>query len=105
MPLDWDLRGSDELGYSIFTDIGQFGAVMFEVLTGRRCKFDVFHDWQDAGDSSSWPPRDSPLSTEQLWLGYIIEKCWTEGYSSTEGLVAELERSCQAKVGFNRQEG
>ncbi|KAK7897196.1 hypothetical protein LTR67_005085 [Exophiala xenobiotica] len=28
MPLDWDLQGTDELGFSILTDIGQFGAAM-----------------------------------------------------------------------------
>jgi hypothetical protein len=34
MPLDWDLSGSDELGFSTMTDIGKIGAVMFHIVTG-----------------------------------------------------------------------
>lgn len=44
MPLDWNLDGPDDMGYSISTDIGQFGAVMFEIVTGESCKFDIFQE-------------------------------------------------------------
>ena len=35
MLLDWHLEGDDEDGYSILTDIGQFGTVTFEIVTVR----------------------------------------------------------------------
>lgn len=41
MPPDWDLDGDDDDGYSILTDLGQFGTVMFEIVTGQCCKFDL----------------------------------------------------------------
>ncbi|OAG43174.1 hypothetical protein AYO21_02460 [Fonsecaea monophora] len=44
MPLHWDLQGDDGDGYSILTDIGQFGVIMFEIVTGQRCKFDPVQD-------------------------------------------------------------
>ena len=92
MPLEWDLDGSDELGFSILTDIGQFGAVMLEILTGQRCKFDIFQDWKEAGDSSFWPSRDSLPSTTRIWLGDVIENCWTQGYRSAQDLAADLDK-------------
>ena len=92
MPLDWDLDGPDDLGYSILTDIGQFGAVMFEIVTSESCKFDIMQDWKEAGDPSTWPRRDSLPSTSDIWLGRIIEKCWTQGFRSAKDLAAELDK-------------
>ena len=92
MPLEWDLDGCDDLGFSISTDIGQFGAVMLEIVTGQECKFDIFQDWKEAGDSSAWPSRESLPSTQEIWLGDVVEKCWTQGYESAKDLVAELEK-------------
>jgi hypothetical protein len=42
MSLDWDFSGSDELGFSTMTDIGKIGAVMFHIVTGQECKFDIW---------------------------------------------------------------
>jgi serine/threonine protein kinase len=92
MPLDWDLKGDDEDGYSILTDIGQFGTVMFEIVTGQNCKFDLMQDWNDVGDSMTWPRRDTLPSTSDIWLGHIIEKCWTQELKSANDLAAELEK-------------
>lgn len=39
IPLDWDLNGSDDLGFSIMTDLGQFGAVIFEIITSQKMQF------------------------------------------------------------------
>lgn len=63
MPLDWDLNGSDDLGFSIMTDIGQFGAVMFEIVTGQRCRFNLALGRREPGALYTWPPRDSLPST------------------------------------------
>lgn len=37
MPLHLDMRTVDDNGYSIQTDIGQLGAVFYEIITGERC--------------------------------------------------------------------
>lgn len=91
MPLDWDLDGCDDVGFSILTDIGQFGAAMFEMITGQRCAFDIYQDWNDVGDPTTWPRRDTLPSTGGVWLGSIIEKCWTKGFASAKDLAAELD--------------
>jgi serine/threonine protein kinase len=92
MPLDWSLDGSDDLGCSILTDIGQFGAVIFEIVTGQSCKFDIMQDWKEVEDLPTWPRRDSLPSTSDVWLGHIIEKCWTQGFRSANDLAAELNK-------------
>lgn len=92
MPLDWGQDGCDANGFSIWTDIGQFGAVMFDIITGQRCVFDIYQDWKQVDDPTTWPRRDSLPSTRGVWLGSIIEKCWTKGFVSAQDLVEELER-------------
>lgn len=101
MPLDWNLSGSDVDGFSIMTDIGQFGAVMFELITGQRCGYDLLHDWKDVGDLMSCPPRELLPSTSDVWLGHIINKCWVQGYRSAKDLAVDLEKERQdfAKIG------
>ncbi|EXJ87641.1 serine/threonine protein kinase [Capronia coronata CBS 617.96] len=89
MPLDWDLRGCDDDGYSVMTDLGQLGAVIFEIATGQSCKFDFVQDL--AGDSTSWTHRSSLPLTSAVWLGEVIEKCWTQVFRSAEALATELE--------------
>jgi serine/threonine protein kinase len=89
MPLDWNLEGTDDLGFSILSDIGQFGAVMYEIVTGREYKFVI---WNAAGKSPAWPRRDDLAPTSDIWLGHIIEKCWTRGFRSAEDLAIELDK-------------
>ena len=93
MPLEWDLYGTDELGYSILTDIGQFGAVMYEVIPGRECRFDLTRKGSD--NRYTGPRRDDLPSTEAVWLGHIVENCWTLAFKSTKELAAALD---QAKI-------
>ncbi|OCT48536.1 hypothetical protein CLCR_04240 [Cladophialophora carrionii] len=92
MPLDWDLEGADELGFSVLTDIGQFGAAMYEVVTGLRCKFDLTQDRKEPENLYTCPRRDSLPSTKNIWLGHIIEKCWTQAFRSAKELAAELDQ-------------
>jgi serine/threonine protein kinase len=93
MPLDWNMDGVVELGYSVPTDIGAFGAVVFEIVTGAHCTFNLHQDWKEAGDSYKWPPRDSLPATNGVGFGHIIDRCWTEGsFISAEELVVELEQ-------------
>ncbi|EXJ86351.1 serine/threonine protein kinase [Capronia epimyces CBS 606.96] len=88
MPLDWNLEGTDSLGYSILSDIGQLGAVMFQIVTGQTGRFDT----EDASGEVTWPPRDSLPSTDNVWLGPVIEKCWTQGFKSAGDLAGYLKQ-------------
>lgn len=86
-----DMQKTDDNGYSIYTDIGQLGAVMYEVITGDKCHFDLFRDLPLGPTSAVWPRREHLPSTQFIWLGSIIEKCWTKGaFRSSHELAAAL---------------
>jgi len=83
MPIESGMPLADEYGYSIFTDIGQFGKVMYEIVYGQRCSFDLYHDQDQITTPgpaiAAWPPRTSLPGTSDVWLGHIIEACWIQG--------------------------
>lgn len=89
MPLDDDIETVEDDGYSVQTDIGQLGAIFYEVVTGERCRFDVYYDLPMDASEAIWPPRESLPSTDGLWLGSIIERCWTKGGYRNAGCLAE----------------
>lgn len=60
---DCDMQKMDDNGYSIQTDIGQFGAVMYEVITGQKCDFDLFRDQPPGPAPAVWPRREHLPST------------------------------------------
>lgn len=92
MPLDTHMETANDNGYSIRTDIGQLGAVMYEVVTGERCEFDLFKDVPLEVGCAAWPRRETLPSTQGIWLGPVIEKCWTEGaFHNAHDLLKELE--------------
>ncbi|PLB33891.1 serine/threonine protein kinase [Aspergillus candidus] len=79
-------------GYSIQTDIEQLGAVMYEVIVGDKCKFDIWESAPPDATRGVWPPREGLPRTNEIWLGSIIEKCWTQGaYLSAYDLYKELD--------------
>ncbi|RHZ45972.1 uncharacterized protein CDV56_103549 [Aspergillus thermomutatus] len=89
MPLHTNMETADDNGYSIQTDIGQLGAVMYEVVTGKPCKFDLH---ENHASRATWPRRETLPSTKDIWIGSIIEKCWTQGaYQSSTRLVEALD--------------
>lgn len=45
----------DDGGFSIQTDIGQLGAVIYEVVTGERCGFDLFKYNAPDDGRAAWP--------------------------------------------------
>ncbi|KAM5477010.1 hypothetical protein MauCBS54593_000281 [Microsporum audouinii] len=98
LPLSANMETVDDNGYSIQTDIGQLGAVMYEVITGERCEFDFFGG-EALDGRATWPRRETLPSTQNVWLGSIIMRCWTEGgfrnaHCLSEALEsASLERS------------
>lgn len=92
MSPDTHMETADWAGYSIHTDIGQLGAVMYEVVVGEKCEFDIFKDLPLELSSGTWPRREDLPSTEGLWLGPIIERCWTKGaFASAHDLWKELD--------------
>src|SRR5271155_1627309 len=42
------------------------------------CKFDLFKDHPSGPARATWPRRND-LHTQNIWLGSIIERCWTKG--------------------------
>lgn len=92
LPLDTDMQTADDRGYSIYTDIGQLGGVMYEVVTGQPCEFDLFKNQPAGPATASWPRRDDLPDTQNIWLGTLIEKCWTKGmYENASKLWAALD--------------
>ncbi|PGH10464.1 serine/threonine protein kinase [Polytolypa hystricis UAMH7299] len=79
MPLDTCMETVDDEGYSIQADIGQLGAVIYEVVVGERCGCDLFKDVPPTVGRAAWPRRENLPSTQSIWLGPVIEKCWTKG--------------------------
>lgn len=77
--LDSDIHITDDNGYSIYTDIGQLGAVFYEVIMSKKCDFDLYEGQPLSPASAVWPRRVSLPNTQRVWLGEIIEKCWVKG--------------------------
>ncbi len=66
---------------------------MFEIVTGVHCTFNLLQDWKEVGDPYKWPSRESLPATNGVWLGHIMDRCWSEGsFTSMEELVVELEK-------------
>jgi serine/threonine protein kinase len=55
MPPSTNMETVDDSGYSIQTDTGQLGAVIYEVVTGARCEFDLFKDLPLDASDATWP--------------------------------------------------
>lgn len=92
LPLHTDMETADDSGYSIYTDIGQLGSVMFEVVTGTPCKFDLYKDKPFEPVTATWPQREDLPETKDIWLGSIIERCWTKGtFQNARKLVEALD--------------
>ncbi|KAL4910273.1 hypothetical protein BDW74DRAFT_173729 [Aspergillus multicolor] len=92
MPPGADMETDDDNGYSIHTDIGQLGKVIYEVVSGKDCAFDLH---ENDASRAKLPRRETLPSTEGIWLGSIIEKCWTPGaYRNAGELLKELDDVC-----------
>lgn len=92
LPRETCVGNADVDGYSTRTDIGQLGCVIYEVIAGEKCDFDIFKDIPPEEYGGRWPPRADLPSTHGIWLGSISEKCWTEGaFNTALDLCQELE--------------
>ena len=84
--LDTDMNTAAHDGYSVRTDIGQIGAILYEIIAGRRSRFNLsLSKRQDLElTNAALPPRESLPSTKNIMLGEFIDKCWTEGAFDNE---------------------
>ena len=87
-----DMQVTDDAGYLIYTDIGQLGTVMYEVVTGKLCKFDLYKNQLAGLATAVWLWREDLPSIQDIWLSSIIEMCWTKGaFQNTCKLLAVLD--------------
>lgn len=61
LPLETDMETSSESGFSIGT-----------------CEFDLFKGLPFEPSDAIWPQRETLPSTEIIWIGPIVERCWTK---------------------------
>ena len=88
-----DMDETDNNGYSVQANIGQFGVVMYVVVTRIRYDSDVFKG-QDFGPAMpSFPEEDDLPCTEGVWPGSVIQRCWKRGgYRNMGELCSALEQ-------------
>lgn len=90
-PPETDMRAADDTGYTTRVDIGLLGAIMYEIVTGERCKVDLYKDNEPKDGRAYWPKREKLPATDGLGgLGGAIEGCWTGDFASAEELVTML---------------
>ncbi|CAG7920652.1 unnamed protein product [Penicillium olsonii] len=92
LPLDVDMDTVDDNGYTTRIDLGFLGTVIYEVVTGKKCKIDPFKDNLPTDGRATWPSRQFLPSTENVWLGSIIEDCWVDGgFRNARSLLRALD--------------
>lgn len=60
------MQDVDDHGYSIHIDIGDLGTTMYEVITGKICKIDLFKDQPPGPDIAAWLRRKDLPNTENI---------------------------------------
>ncbi|KAL2789166.1 kinase-like domain-containing protein [Aspergillus keveii] len=90
LPLETDMEAVDDNGYTTQIDVGFLGAVMYEAVTGIKCKIDLFKDNSPTDGRAYWPARASLPITQDVWLGEVIEGCWTGEIPSAHKLLRAL---------------
>ena len=75
-------------------DIRLLGAIFHEVVTGSKCSIDCYSD-NDSTDDRVHRPKGSTLpSNDYLWLGSIIDDCWTGKLHSASCLLQAFNTVC-----------
>lgn len=90
LPLDSNMEAVDDNGFTTRIDIGLLGTLMYEVITGTKCKIDIVKDNSRTDGRAYWPERRFLPSTQGIWHGWIIEGCWNGEISSAHSLLQAL---------------
>lgn len=92
MPPGANIEEDEDSGFSIQTDIAQFGSVIYEIVTPETYNFDLFKGQGEGKMVPTWLCEQDLPNTEDIWLGSIIRKCWTKGgYRNMGELCRALE--------------
>lgn len=87
-----DLDTPAESGHSIHTDFAQLGAVLYEIISGRRSRFDLYKHQTAEPVKAAIPPRNTLPGTKNILLGEFIDQCWTQdAFDSEYDLLASLD--------------
>lgn len=97
-----DLTKANDSGVTIRTDIAQVGVVFYEICTGQVLNhggvrvpqfIEEEGDFECEADPTEpgWPEEALP-STDGLYFGDIIHKCWTKAFPSIDGLCESLSQ-------------
>ncbi|KAJ6183917.1 Serine/threonine-protein kinase HT1 [Penicillium mononematosum] len=80
-PIETDMNTAKVLGYTVQIDLHLLGAVFYEVVTGEK-RQRIGHICR----------RGKTLpSTKDVWLGSVIELCWTGGFHTADSLLQALD--------------
>ncbi|KAJ5666702.1 serine/threonine protein kinase [Penicillium macrosclerotiorum] len=108
LPMDTCMETVNLSGYSIHTDIGQLGSAIYQVVTRAFVAFLPAIPDIITNKTSRWPAKNTRPKTDGIWMGEIIDKCWTKGSVANVGeLVREIETFAarQDKLGTSIEVG
>jgi len=96
----WGIRSASGR-LEVLNNLGKLEILNQPDFRCKECYFPV--DFMDNAvrqgfETVDEPRRDSLPSTSDVWSGYIIEKCWTQGFRSANDLVAELSKEVQSQA-------
>jgi serine/threonine protein kinase len=108
VPTGEDINQAEVESASVGTDIFEFGSVMYEIITGKRYKYNLYDNeeaemqWREHGEEEGWKPgaewpqiEDLP-DTTQILLSDIIKGCWTKTYPNMADLCQAIEEAIRA---------
>ncbi|KAL4806745.1 kinase-like domain-containing protein [Aspergillus unguis] len=83
-----DQMGDDRFGLDY--DIGKVGSVFYEIIAGRKADYDGMLGVFETETGEIEKTMEAP-DIGDIWLGWVIEKCWEEEYEDAEELLEDLE--------------
>ncbi|KAL4791502.1 hypothetical protein BDV19DRAFT_393111 [Aspergillus venezuelensis] len=78
-------------GRTVRTDIRQLEASMYRIITGRPCFVDPYKGQGPSMRLARWPERSDLPSTKGVWLGSVLENCFTQIFTNARELLQALE--------------
>jgi len=96
LSFDVDISEESQDGASIYTNIFQFGSLVYETITGKRFDFDPFHPSDPEGKQGEraipcWPDKNQLPLIGHLDYDATILKCWSRGFEDMSSVTAEIQ--------------